>query len=172
MFVNPHSMGYIPVIVALLGFITLWGLVNYNSIKAKKIALDQKAQEVYKYAMLRNATLRQLAKIASQDITLTHLFHEAVNKLDDRNPEEVNIHEKMQGEHKVTELIAEIPLIEEDENYRKMFKQLQVADDYYRKVASAYSFRLKDYNGLVTRNPSKIVASLMRFKPVEPEISG
>jgi|SRR5690606_24472979 len=133
-------MGYIPIIVALLGFITLWGLVNYNSIKAKKIALDQKAQEVYKYAALRNATLRQLAKIASQDTTLTHLFHEAVDKLDDRSPEEVSVHEKMQREHKVTELIAEIPLIGEDENYRKMFKQLQIADDYYRKAASAYAF--------------------------------
>lgn len=164
-------MGYIPIIVALLGFVVLWGLVNYNSIKAKKIALDQKAQEVYKYATLRNATLRQLAKIASQDITLTHLFHEAVDKLDDRNSEEVDVHEKMQREHKVTEVIAEIPLIGEDENYRKMFKHLQIADDYYRKVASAYAFRVKDYNALVTRNPSKIVASIMRFKPVEPEIS-
>ena len=69
-------MGYIPVIVALLGFITLWGLVNYNSIKAKKIALNQKTQEVYKYATLRNATLRQLAKIASEHPSLVQLFQE------------------------------------------------------------------------------------------------
>ena len=164
-------MGYIPIIVALLGFILLWGLVNYNSIKAKKIALDQKAQDVYKFSILRNATLRQLAKIASQDTTLTHLFHEAVGKLDDRNSEEVDVHKKIQQEHKVTELIAEIPLIGEDENYKKMFKQLQIADDYYRKASSAYSFRLKDYNALVTRNPSKIVASLMRFKPVKSDVS-
>lgn len=165
-------MGYIPIIVALLGFLVLWGLVNYNSLKAKRIALEQKAQDVYKFSVLRNATLRQLAKIASKDVTLTHLFQEVVDKLDDRKPNEVEVHEKMHQEHKVTELIAGIPLIEEDENYQKMFKQLQIADDYYRKAASAYNYRLKDYNALVTRNPSKIVASLMRFKPVETGLSG
>lgn len=163
-------MGYIPIIVALLGLITLWGLVNYNSIKTKKIALDQKAQELYKYATLRNATLRQLSKIASQHIPLVQIFQEAVGKLDDRSPEQIDIHSKLDHEHKVTQLIAEIPQIGEDENYKKMFKQLQIADDYYRKAASAYSFRLKDYNTLVTRQPSKIVASLMRFKPVKTEV--
>ena len=77
----------------------------------------------------------------------------------------------MEHEHQVTRLIAEIPQIGEDENYGKLFHQLKVADDYYRKAASAYTFRLRDYNALVSRNPSKIVASLMGFKPVEKPVA-
>jgi len=162
-------MGYIPIIVALLGFILLWGLVNYHSIKAKKIALQQKSLDVFKYSLLRNATLRQLAKIARYDGTLDNIFQMTVAQLDDRNKDEVDVQEKIHREQKVTELIAEIPLIGEDENYEKMYKQLHVADDYYRKAASAYAFRLKNYNTLVTRNPSKIIATIMRLKPVETQ---
>ncbi len=162
-------MGYLPIIVALLAFIFLWGIVNYNSLKNKRELLNQKSEEIFKYAALRNATLRQLAKVASQNnASLVNLFTKATGNLNDSTIKDMSATEKVKVEHNTTLVFTSLPpAVDDDESYETLYKQLEISDDFYRKAVSSFIYRLNDYNQMVTTLPTKWVAGLMHFKPVD-----
>lgn len=161
-------MGYLPIVVALLGFIFLWAVVNYNSLKSKRELLNQKSEEIFKYAALRNATMRQLAKaVGETHQNLESLFNQATNKLNDNTIKEISPTEKIKLEHATSLAFTALPTDIDDEKYLTLYKQLEIADDFYRKSVSSFIFRLNDYNQMVKSMPSKIVATAMHFKPVD-----
>ncbi len=161
-------MGYLPIIVALAGFIFLWGIVNFNSLKRKKKEAEEAASLLFKYAALRNTILRQMNQITEVDPTIHTIVEQIQSQLNDQTREEISVQEKTEKETEITSLIEKIPTAFVGEgSYDNTYRQLLVADNHYRKAATLYRIRLHQYNELVTRNPSKQIAKLTGFRPIE-----
>lgn len=161
-------MGYIPIILAILGFILLWGIVNFNSIKHKKKEAEEAASLLFKYAALRNTILRQMNQVVDEDTTIHTLIEQVQPHLNDQTQQDIAVQRKIALEKEVSERIASIPPVAVDNlNYQNTYKQLQVADNHYRKAATLYQIRLKQYNDLVVKNPTRLLANVLGFKPIE-----
>jgi hypothetical protein len=160
-------MGYLPIILALLGFTFLWVIVNYNSIKAKKAEIEQAAEQVFKYASLRNTILKRMANIPHEDSTLQQIVTQVSEKLNEETPEHLSTEEKISAEKVTTEAVTSIPAgYVKDSPYSEAYKQLQVAQNLYQKAASTYFRRRKEYHELIQKYPSKLIASISGFKPI------
>jgi hypothetical protein len=158
-------MGYLPIILAILGFIFLWSIVNYHSLKARKRELDDASELVYRYASLRQNIIIQLANIKSEDGSLQALLHRIKAAIRPIEKEENTVSELLLGEKELSQHIDELPdQLGKLKNYRSSIEQLQKADLAYRIAANRYSLKLEQYNSLVTKAPSKFIAKLTGFK--------
>lgn len=161
-------MGYLPIILALSSFVFLWGIVNYNSIKRKKKEAEESASLLFKYASLRNTILRQMNQIADVDPTIHTVIAQIQPHLHDQPQGEISVQKKVEAEKEVSELLNRIPSVATDhQSYHNVYKQLLVADNNYRKAATLYRIRLQQYNELVTKPPSKLIAKMMSLHPVD-----
>lgn len=161
-------MGYLPIILALLGFTFLWAIVNYNSIKIKKAEVEQASLQVFKYAGLRNTIIKRMANIIHEDNTLQQIVAKVCAQLNEDKPETVGIEEKMKAEKSVTQSVADIPAgYVKNSPYSEAYKQLQVVQNSYQKAASVYVHRREEYHELLRKYPSKLVAKVSGFKPME-----
>ncbi len=160
-------MGYLPIILALLGFIFLWGIVNYHSIKTKKAEVGQAANQVFKYASLRNTIIKRMANIQHEDKTLQQIVIKVRDQLHEGTHAEVGTAEKMEAEKKTTKIVKDIPDgYSKNSSYSDAYHQLQVTQNSYQKAASAYHRRQDEYHELLRKYPSKLVASLAGFKQI------
>lgn len=161
-------MGYLPIILALSCFVFLWGIVNYNSIKRRKKEAEESASLLFKYASLRNTILKQMNQVPDVDPTIHTVIAQIQLHLNDLPEGEVSVQKKIEAEQEVTGLISHIPAVAPDhQQYHSVYKQLAVADDNYRKAVTLYRIRVRQYNELVSKNPSKLVAKVMGLKPIE-----
>lgn len=159
-------MGYLPIILALLGFTFLWAIVNYNSIKVKKAEVAQAAQQVFKYASLRNTIIKRMANIPHEDNTLQQIVMQASRTLNEETPEQLSPEEKITAEKVTTQAVKSIPAgYVKDSPYSEAYTQLQVAHNQYQKAASTYFRRRTEYHELIQKYPSKLIASISGFKP-------
>ncbi len=161
-------MGYLPIILALLGFIFLWGIVNLNSIKSKRKEAEAAARLVFQYAAFRNTLLRQMQQAVPQEDVFHPILAKIQPLLNEQTKEELSTQQKIELESKVTEQITHLPA---PENEPLIYQQLQKANNNYRQAVTLYTVRLKEYNELVTRYPSKIVARMMGMQKIEGEDS-
>lgn len=161
-------MGYLPIILSLLCFIFLWGIVNYNSIKRKKKEAEESASLLFKYASLRNTILRQMNQITDVDPTIHTVIDQIQKYLNNQPQSEITVQKKIEAEKEITELISSLPSVVSDhQSYHNVYKQLLVTDNNYRKAANLYRIRLQQYNELVNKNPSKLIAKMMGLRPAE-----
>lgn len=162
-------MGYLPIILSLLCFIFLWGIVNYNSIKRKKKEAEESASLLFKYASLRNTILRQMNQITDVDPTIHTVIDQIQLSLNDQPQEDISVQKKIEAEGEITQLIDRIPSVTSDHpgSYHNVYKQLLVTDNNYRKAATLYRIRIQQYNELVNKNPSKLIAKMMGLRPAE-----
>ena len=147
-------MGYLPIILSMLGVVFLWGLVNYSTIKSKKEALNLAAERVFTCAALRHRIAEQLAK--------EHLYTDGLSQIASQPPttaEETTIQEKLQAEKQITQQIAALPQLSEEE-----YQELLVADRQYRRAVTLYHTYTQQYRELLTKNPSKLVARLTGYR--------
>ena len=160
-------MGYLPIILAILGFVFLWGIVNYHSIKTRKREVNDAAELVYRYAALRQNIIIQLANIESEDDSLRALLLRVRKAILPTEKEKRPVNDLLHTEKKLSQHIDELPdQLGKLKNYRSSIEQLQKADLAYRVAANRYSLKLEQYNDLVTKAPSKFLASIMGFKKV------
>ena len=163
-------MGYLPIILALLGFIFLWGIVNHHSIKTRKAELAQAADLVYRYAALRQNIILQIANIKSEDTSLYTLMQRIKSAVTPITRDEASPEDVLASEERLTKHINELPdQLATQKSYRNSVKQLQKADMEYRIAANRYQLKVQQYNDLVGKSPSKFVALLTGFKKVSAE---
>lgn len=163
-------MGYLPIVLALLGFTFLWAIVNYNSLKSKKAEVEQAALQVFKYASLRNAIIKRMANISHEDNTLQQTVVKVRDQLNEQDPEAIRTTEKIEAEKKISQMVSDIPAgYKKDSLYSEAYKQLQVVQNSYKKAASVYLIRREEYHELLRRQPSKLIAHIFGFKPIESD---
>lgn len=160
-------MGYLPIILALLGFIFLWAIVNYNSIKLKKGEVEQASQQVFQFARLRNTIIKRMANIVHEDESLQKIVSRVREQLNELSAESSSTEEKMQAEYKVSQAVKDIPQgYVKTSAYSDAYHQLQTAQNNYQKAASIYQRRRREYHELISKQPSKIVARIGGFKAI------
>jgi len=160
-------MGYLPIILAILGFIFLWGIVNYHSIKNRKREVADASELVFRYAALRQNIIIQLANIEADDDSLRPLLLRIREAIVPLEKEKSTASELLIAEKELTQHIDELPdQLGKLKNYRSSIEQLQKADLAYRIAANRYSLKLEQYNSLVTKAPSKFLAAITGFKPL------
>ncbi|WKN31472.1 hypothetical protein PZB74_21210 [Porifericola rhodea] len=163
-------MGYLPIILALLGFIFLWAIVNYNSIKLKKAEAEQASKLVFQQAALRSTIIKRMANISHEDATLLQTVQRVKNSLNDYEEGQISTVEKIEAEKKVNASINDIPQdYIKDSPYSEAYHQLQIAHNNYQRVAAVYLSKVKNYEELLHRYPSKLIASAGGFKPLNQE---
>ncbi len=156
-------MGYLPIILSTLGFIFLWGIVNLNSIKSKRKEAEAAATLVFQYAAFRNTMLRQMKQETPQDAVLHATLAQIQPLLNEQTKEDISTQEKINLERKVSEQITHLPA---PEDVPPMYQQLRKADNNYRQATTLYAIRLKEYNALVSKNPSKLLARMAGMQPM------
>ncbi|MEQ9440567.1 MAG: hypothetical protein RIG62_16055 [Cyclobacteriaceae bacterium] len=163
-------MGYLPIILAILGFVFLWGIVNYNAMKTRKAEASQAADLVYRYAALRQNIIIQLANIQSGDtslFTLMQRIKESVRPISRENNSPIDV---LSSEQKLSRHIDGLPdQLATEKSYRNSVQQLQKADMEYRIAANRFALKVRQYNELVTKSPSRLVAGLVGFKKMPSE---
>jgi hypothetical protein len=159
-------MGFLPIILSLLGFSFLWGMVNYNSIKNKKQEVREAAEDLFKYAQLRNLILSTLSEIHTDNADLKQSIQLACEQRNDAKVDEISPEEKISAEQKVSALIRKIPSAEMNDNYQGSYEQLMTVSQSCLKVAAVYNKKVQEYNELITRYPSRLLASAYGFKPI------
>lgn len=159
-------MGFLPIIVAILGFLFLWAIVNIYSIRQRKQEAETAASGVFERAGKRNQRFQQLAALQGTDEKHSQLLQFISRQLNEQEEGQISVEEKLLAEKKVSELMADIPPRENDPIYQQTYQLLQEADQTYRRVASRYRRRASEYNDLISKNPSKILARLGGYKPI------
>lgn len=159
-------MGFLPIIVALLGFLLLWGIVNYYSIKQRRNEVKLAISEVFEASERRNEALQLLIDADRRDKNQKEILHYIGKQLDRRKEGEVGISDKLRQENKVSDLIMDIPPQEEAPAYQTQFDEVQKANKGYQMTARLFRNRSADYNELISNYPSKLVARISGQKPI------
>ncbi|MGB3586950.1 MAG: hypothetical protein WBA23_10440 [Tunicatimonas sp.] len=157
-------MGFLPLIVAVAGFIFLWGIVNYHSLKTRKKEVEEAAELVYRYAALRQNIIIQLSNIEGNDTSLSTLLQRIVQSFQSVDKNTTTASELVSSGQQLSQQIDNLPdQLGKHKIYQSSIEQLQKADFAYRIAANRYSLKLQQYLDLVTKSPSKLVASLFGF---------
>ncbi|WKN43255.1 hypothetical protein [Tunicatimonas pelagia] len=157
-------MGFLPIILAIVGFLFLWGIVNYHSLKTRKKEVEEAAELVFRYAALRQNIIIQLSNIEGNDDSLSTLLHRIVQSFHPIDKNTTTATEIVASGQQLSQQVDELPdQLGKHKVYRSSIEQLQKADLAYRIAANRYSLKLEQYLGLVTKPPSKFVAALFGF---------
>lgn len=163
-------MGYLPIILAIVGFVFLWGIVNHHFIKTRRAEVMQAADLVYRYAALRQNIILQIANIRSEDTSLFTLMQRIKAAIEPISRDETSPADVLASEEKLSRHINELPdQLATQKSYRNSVKQLQKADMEYRIAANRYHLKVKQFNDLVGKSPSKFLAFLTGFKKISTE---
>ena len=160
-------MGYLPIILALLGFLFLWTIVNYQSIRISKNEVSQAIDDIFKKAAARNQALKDLSQKATEEDASSEILAFIRRKLDEQTDERLPLAKKLEKEMHLDELMGDIPPPSEHTAYEEAYQRLEKVHKQYRQSVASYRKRVRDYNELISKNPSRLVASLAGFSPIK-----
>ncbi|MEM8965568.1 MAG: hypothetical protein AAGE93_04060 [Bacteroidota bacterium] len=165
-------MGFLPIIVAIIGFAFLWGIVNYQSLKARKKEMEDAAELVFRYAALRQNIIIQIANIENKDTSLTPLLQRIIQSFHSVDKNATTATEVVMKGQELSQQIDELPdQLGKHKIYRSSIEQLQKADFAYRVAANRYSLKSQQYLALVKKPPSKFIAALFGFSSEDIQLS-
>lgn len=159
-------MGYLPIILALLGFLFLWAVVNYQSLRIRKKEVEQAAEAVFQQAKLRKEQLKSLQSSDKDEAAMQEIFDLIKRKLDEHHPSEMSVAEKIRHEKAVDELMADIPPPDGHPAYEKTYHALEKAHQNYQRAVVSYRNRVREYDELIQKYPSKMLAKLFGFRSI------
>lgn len=156
-------MGYLPVILAMAAFVILWGIVSNNSIKTRKKEAEASASLVFEQASIRNEQLRHLHHLKPLSSEVQFLLKQT----QDQREHAISSTDILLAAQKVSTAMPDLSVSDMDNQpHQEAHKQLQIAQENFQKAAGLFRIRLKQYNELVSKNPTKFIARLTGNKPV------
>jgi hypothetical protein len=160
-------MGYLPIILALLGFLFLWTIVNYQSIRIRKNEVTQAIDEIFKKAATRNQALKDLSAQVTEEDAALEIIEFFRRKLDEQTDKKLSLAEKLEYEMHFDKLMDDIPPPSGHTAYEEAYQQLVKVHNQYRQTVANYRKRVREYNELISKNPSRLVAGLTGFSPIQ-----
>lgn len=163
-------MGATPIILAFLGFIFLWVIVNYSTfqrIKKRMEACYEALIALYPQKLEKAATLMQQLQneqICSEKVTLT--YQELVQK-----PTSENI---LEADKKINEWLqdclqrayANDALVKSDA-FHALKSHLATTQAEVMQAKRQLKAAINDHNALSEHMPSQIIAWVFGFKPIQ-----
>jgi hypothetical protein len=154
-------MGFLPIAVAIFGFVLLWAVVNYNSLLTRWDQIQNLEEET---KLLTERRKKIIAAIETAFSQLSIIYPELLKKIQ-QFPTARSV--------KTKELSTEVKLHLQQtlgvQNHAEVDALLRSLEDidfqlFYAQRKWQQSILL--YNKLVKRMPSRIVATLSGFRPV------
>lgn len=156
-------MGYIPIIIAMLGFVLLLVLVNLNSIHSRQQSLGLAIFSVCQTAKSRNALLKRLrgvhANLVCPKLPKDHRLIAVLI------PQMTSF---IKAEWKSLEDAAYyLDEAKPTPEFMRYKKALEVLNHRQRINLRTFERKVREYNLLVKSYPTAMVASLYRIKPIQ-----
>lgn len=158
-------MGFLPIAVAIFGFVLLWAVVNYNSLltrqeQIRKIGEERKELENRRYTVLSKleVLLSRLSILDPALLAELRQFPTARSVKTKELTSKVKVH--------VLQHTGTVHHAEAD----NLLTSLEDIDFHLYYAQRKWQQSILVYNKLVTRMPSRIVATLSGFRTV-PETS-
>jgi hypothetical protein len=158
-------MGWLPIVLAVCGFLFFVAIVNYNSINTHKEAIMLAFFNLCQTARARNTLLKSLSgydfRQESDLAQKSELLMEDFNLL--RFPEYLRYirQEKQSMDDSQLYLRANRPATKET---RKLLKSLQVLNHRQHIHIKVFNRKVREYNQLISTYPTKMVARTTGFK--------
>lgn len=159
-------MGFLPIILAILGFVFLWGIVNYQSLRMRKIQVKKCEDEVLQAAGHRDEALKKLLAQDDENAALQELSDFINRKLEASYGAGQSIAEKLKQEKVLGELVADVPPPSGHAAYEEAYNTLQKSHLRYRQSVNSYRKSIRDYNELIEKNPTRMLAGIAGFKSI------
>ncbi|QHT70275.1 LemA family protein [Rhodocytophaga rosea] len=154
-------MGFLPIAVAIFGFVLLWAVVNYNSLLTRRDQIRKMEEESKELEKRRHAILAALEKLLSQ---LSIIDPELSLQL-----QQIPTARSVKTKQLSTDVKLRLQQTVGLQNHAEVDTLLNRLEDtdfhlYYAQRKLQQSILV--YNKLVNRMPSRIVATLSGFKSV------
>lgn len=146
-------MGYIPIFVALFGFVLLYTIYTYNLIKPRKARLAQAIDRMAENSKNRKSIILahdQANEGSSLAEVATMLKKASTNRFQSYGKEEEYI-------QAINTALAEI-------SDKALVAQLKTANTEQESMIKNLQSISKEYNTFIGKPPAKIVASLFGFR--------
>lgn len=156
-------MGWLPIALALAGFLFFVAIVNYSSISAHKEAIMQAFFNVYQTAKARHTLTKNLQGIPQEECS-THFLEQDFNlKQRFKKYAECVFQEKKSIEYSGNYLKVNPSL---DEESQKLLKSLQLLNHRQHINIKVFNRKVREYNQLLNSYPTKLIARAMNDKPL------
>jgi hypothetical protein len=153
-------MGFVPIFLALGGFIFLWAIVNYNTLKRQFVRMQELGLQVKKLKENIHTEVKQLETccIPEFEAKLEHILEHVKSDADAGRLElYLNEFNKSYDEAYKDEGTAIQEVIRKD-----LSKDVR----HLVSVKKEYLASVKSYNKIVTEKPSSFIAMAFGFKKV------
>lgn len=137
-------MGFLPIALALLGFLLLWGMVNYSTIKSKKA----EAEIIW-------AEIKDLWRLKQEKVK----FHNSSPESTIQKPGLVSPGYVAESNHRLMEIIKAYFNNTEKAGFTEPDRKLSLKLQQYRNAANIY-------NKLIKEIPTRFVAIVSGLKPL------
>lgn len=155
-------MGWLPIALALAGFVFFVAVVNQNSIKMHKDAMMMAFFHFCQTAKARHTLLRALGQTSDQQCHVNHLDDNF--KLQHFKAYIACIRKEQQSiEDSRLQLRMNRPA---DPNTRKILKSLQVLNHRQHINIKTFKRKVKEYNQLIGSHPTKLIAWATNRQPL------
>ncbi|MFP4092111.1 MAG: hypothetical protein ACLFUB_04505 [Cyclobacteriaceae bacterium] len=155
-------MGFLPILVTLLGFAFLWGIVNYYSIRQRKEDVDEALEKVYQKASERRRLLEGILK-AQPESFLAKKTCVLLARASTKDRQQLLPSQKLNEEEAISQTLkALFPQLEQN----GVTEALVNAQKEYHQAVGTYKLRVAEYQELTKKQPSKLVAWLTGYKPL------
>ncbi len=160
-------MGFIPLIFFSSAFIFLWAIVNYNSLQKTNAEIDIMVKNLANLVKDKNRLLAEnAAEFKGTDPKLTHCFQKS-SEISIPDRQSLSVFTQQIGES--VNIKAENALIESASQDKQINPEVSEVIIQKNKEISSAVFalknKIKNYNLLVGKPPSKFIANLFKFKP-------
>jgi hypothetical protein len=152
-------MGFLPIALTLLGFIFLWGIVNYYSIRQRKQEAHEAAEDLFQKADVRRKVLLNLMQShtsALQDEKNAALISASRISGDQATGTEDKIRQETELSESIRRLLPEI-------DDQQAAVALQSCHKDFQRALGRYKLRTQEYHELISKYPSKIIARLSGY---------
>lgn len=143
-------MGMLPIFLIMLGFLLLWAVLTYNSLKIKRSEVEVTEARVQDLMLQRMAFLQKAMELADQhnDQAVVTALNELLDGEQENSREKLRSNSQM---HPETEM---------------MVTEFLGADKGLTETRQRLVAQRKSYNSLIVEYPTKFISQAMRIKPI------
>jgi hypothetical protein len=156
-------MGYLPIFLAIAGFIFLWSVLVYNGIKSSKKNLSSISSFIRQLNADRIELVRQ---IANQETKLS-LQLSVIDKTIKMESLEDPLNTWEQQERRIQEQLFQMVEIDGfSDKTEELVTELAEKGKLVREQVGKYYAGIRSYNHLIMKPPHRYVAGPLGFQPI------
>lgn len=156
-------MGFVPILLALSGFVFLWAIVNYHSLSSLQKAIQTQQEERRQLQLAAGQLIDKLSILLKiYGISLPPFWANIATQSS-----------VLEKERLLSEIEQLNRLSQGNTQLQNEPDFLRIKEDLHETIVKLFNIQqklfasLRDYNNLSQSMPSRIVANVFGFKPVK-----